>query len=533
MIDSENGVVIISDVDREEVQGAMADPEFLRGRSEAWVAPVQRALASWAEDTKSNAKRRTIFDRDKYVTPGLIFEQMAMSEEAMDDDVVAGVYDTTEAMAFKKMVMESDDLDQSDVWNQIARDIDLDSFLRIVWRELFKNSQYFGVVWWGPKKYKVSGKREQREARKTFNIVAPVSVGVLDPTRVIPVGNTLFGDHGLAWIASESEVTLFNETKGGKGTQTDELVDQLILGPYVPNNDEAKQLKVEGVPVDRLYLLNPLNTWMGSLTKSTYERWARLRMKSLLPLLDLKHQLREMDRAFLLGGINFIVLVKKGTDTHPVKRTEEITMVTEQMRAQSKSSVIVSDHRLEIEIITPDLTNVLNTTKYAVLDDRIRLRLYGSISGGGAGTKDTELTLAKVVALGIENRRHMIKRDIERAIVRPTKDRNVGTFEASASMEYSPRRVDLLFDPEVAGIFQEIRDRGDLSRETLLDEFGFDIDLERQRRNQETKVGDDKVFKPVNVPFDSPNKVTPSGSGRKAATTKTKPTTSKSPTTPS
>ncbi|KKL17823.1 hypothetical protein LCGC14_2481700, partial [marine sediment metagenome] len=66
---------------------------------------------------------------------------------------------------------------------------------------------------------------------------------------------------------------------------------------------------------------------------------------------------------------------------------------------------------------------------------------------------------------------------------------------------------------QVATVFQEIRDRGDLSRKTLLEEFGFDVDMERQRREEEKP--DDKTFEPVNVPFDSPDKTTPSGSGKK------------------
>ena len=66
----------------------------------------------------------------------------------------------------------------------------------------------------------------------------------------------------------------------------------------------------------------------------------------------------------------------------------------------------------------------------------------------------------------------------------------------------------------LGGQLQELRDRGDLSRETTLSEFQFDQELEAQRReNEDDKYG--KIFKPVNVPFDSPNKTTPSGSGRK------------------
>lgn len=511
----EDGVVVVSDVDPALFDEVAREGILRAYEGAAWMDPVKRAMASWAEDTQGKSTRnRSLFDRNRFVTPGLIFEQMAMAEDAMDDDVVAGVFDTSEAMAFKKMSMQCSDPDQRDVWNQIARDLNLDAFLRMAWRELFKVSQYYGVMWWGQKSYRVRGKREQRRSRKVMDLTVPLGLGVLDPMRVVPVAHNLFGGFSLAWIASDDEYKLYDQAS--KGAVDDELVSQLFLGPYKPTEDEAVKLRKEKIDVDRLMLLNPEYTWSGHLTKATYERWTRLRMRSIFPLLDMKHQMREMDRAFLLGGINFIVLVKKGTDALPVQKQSEITMVAEQMKAQSKSSVIVSDHRLEIEIITPDLTNILDPKKWAVLDDRIRLRLWGSIAPPAeTGNTESQITLAKVVSLGIDNRRHMLKRDIEHYILQAIRDRNPDDMSDEVSMEYSPRRIDLMFDPQVATIFQEIRDRGELSRETILDEFGFDLSLERQRREEEKENGDDDIFVPVNVPFDSPGKTTPGGAGRK------------------
>lgn len=39
-------------------------------------------------------------------------------------------------------------------------------------------------------------------------------------------------------------------------------------------------------------------------------------MKSIFELLDLKQQLRQMDRAHLIGGSNFIVLMTMGDKDH-------------------------------------------------------------------------------------------------------------------------------------------------------------------------------------------------------------------------
>lgn len=526
--DTENGVVIVSEgVEAATVDGVSKEPEYWSEYSGSeWMTPVKNAIASWAEDTKrSGSKRkRSLFNRDKFVTPTKIYEQMAMAEDAMDDDVVGGVYDVLESMAFKKISIDSEDPDEQDIWAQIGRDVNLDSFVRMAWRELFKVSQYYGIVWWGNRVYTVRGEGEGgRARRKEFKIRVPIGLGVLDPTRIVPVAFDMFGNHELAWIADEGEFDLLTQNQPkDKSTQDDELIRTLFLGKYDSPKAERAKLKAESIPVDRLIQLNPENTWTGTDTKSTYERWARVRLKSVYPLLDMKHQLREMDRAFLLGGINFIVLVKKGTDEHPVRKTSEITAVARQMRSQAKSSVIVSDHRLEIEIITPDLKHILEPEKWSVLDDRIRLRLIGGLAPPGeTGNSESQVTLAKITTLGIENRRHMLKRSLEESVLRATAKRNIGEFDSDTTLMFLPRRPDMLFDSQVATEIQEIRDRGELSRRTFMEEFNFDLNLEKKRREQEKKEGLDEVFTPLQVPFDSPQKLkggggeTPGAAGRR------------------
>jgi hypothetical protein len=56
-------------------------------------------------------------------------------------------------------------------------------------------------------------------------------------------------------------------------------------------------------------------------------------------------------------------------------------------------------------------------------------------------------------------------------------------------------------------MLQDLRDRGDLSRETIHDELSIDQEAEARRREREKEKGYDEVFAPTNVPFDSPNKM--------------------------
>lgn len=518
-----DGVVVVSDVPPELIEDSLTDPT---SPISSLSPMVYRALAEWAEEPQSRTRRPSgIMNRDRFVTPTKVYEQMGMAYDASDDDIVSQFLDTSEAIAFQKVSFDSDDEDQANIWNQMGKELNLDEFVRQAWRELSLVSQYYGVRNFARRTYRVKGKRDQREARKEYSLIAPQNLGFLDPTRVVPVSVDPFGNTQLAWLATDADKNLYKEVT--EGPQNDDLVAQLFAGPYQASKAEAKEFQKEGIDVDNLMLLNPLMVWRHTLTKSTYERWARLRMKSIFPLLDLKHQVREMDRAFLLGGINFIVLVTRGTDALPAK-TADVSETAQLVRTQAKSPIIVSDHRISIEIITPDLDNVLNEDKWGVLDARIMLRLWGGFGVDQGSNSDTLLTMARVIARGFSSRRHMMKRDIEKNIIDMTQRFNE-EFDAETKLNFSPRRIELDFDATLMSVFQDLRDRGDLSRETFLQEFDFSQATEaRRRKAEDEKYGspeDEKgTFSQTNVPFNSPeNQSTPGGSGRRGGRPRTQP----------
>lgn len=497
--DPETGVAVMSEISPEEFEG------FTQGSLLPF--PIQRALATWAEEASPASRRqKSLFARDKYVTPGKIMEQMAMAQDALDDDSVGNVADMSESLAFQKMTFECADSQQEDVWKQIGRDLNLDGWIRTAWRELFTASQLYGVRWWGIKEYQVRGKVDKRASRKKFTLEVPTGLGFLDPTRVVPVRPDIFGGSDLAWIATPEEMEQLGKI--------DELLSMLWVSKYEPSERERKDLQNQEIETDRLILLNPHYVFRHTLTKSPFERWARIRMKSVFPLLDLKHQIREMDRSHIMGAINFLVLVTRGSDQAPAKPFE-VEHAASQVRAQSRSPIIVSDHRISVEIITPDMKDVLDKDKWSVLDERILQRLWGTFQlPSQTSGRETSLTLARVIARGIESRRHMLKRTIEADIIKAIQDSPVNTdFTENVDIEFAPRRMELELDPILIGVIQELRDRGDLSRETVLTELNFDQELEARRRKQEDDEYDE-IFTPVNVPFDSPNRTTPNGSGR-------------------
>lgn len=503
--DTELGATVVNDtgVDSREVMQA-----FRRQH------PEMAALSNWANDTTGGwggPSRRAgmggLFERDKYLTPNTVFEQFKTAIHACQtDDVVSGVLESTEALAFNKISFECEDEAQQDVWNQIKWDIGLDARLREMWREMFTVSQFYIAVLWGKKDFKVKGKK------KIFkNLNVPTAITILDPMKVLPVGNFLFGGDQLVYIADKTEAVNIDKVLAGYNS-TDLIVNSLLSERYVPSEAEKVLLqRMTSANMDNLFLFKKDAVFRHTLTKPGYERFADVRMKSVFELLDMKQQLRQMDRAYLIGATNFIILVKKGDKEIPPTQAE-IDQTATQIRTSSRVPVIVSDHRLEIEIITPKMDNTLKPERYNNIDARITARLYqifmsGNYAAGTAG--DDSIKLARVVARGMESRRLMIADSLCRNIWEKVMDRNK-ELTADPELVFHPRRIALDFDPNYATYILDLRDRGDLSRDFVLTEIDVDQENEARKREREAKEFDD-LFVPTNVPFSGD----PAGPGAK------------------
>lgn len=493
----------------EQGTGALInETEFTDAQISAAMWSQQPEVASMIRWQQATVRRQGgLFERDRYANPRTIYEEFKMAHQAVNnDDVVSGVMESTEALAFQAMSLNCEDEDEEDLWNQAAEDIDLDARLREMWREMFTVSQFYAATWYTRKTIKVGGKTKAGVKRKKSfeNVLLPSGITLLDPLKVIPVGNFMWNQEQLVYVANRTEAQSFYNVLAGSNT-TDLIVTQLIQGEYVPDTQARVALSLEtDVPLDYLFFLNPDNVWRHTATRPQYQRFADVRLKSVFEMLDLKTQLHEMDRAHLIGGTNFIVLVKKGSDTLPAKPAE-ISALAQSVQQASRVPLIVGDHRLSVEIVTPDNNYTLDPTKYDAIDDRIRARLYQTFT---LNDGDIE-SVGRVVAAGMESRRHMLRRAIERNIFKPTVARNDQLTDVP-KMSFHPNRISLNFDRAMATFMQDLRDRGDVSRESSLHEVGLDQAQEAILRQREKERYDD-IFTPTIVPFSSPQGAAPGG----------------------
>ena len=520
---------------------------------------VASVIEKWSQSLNiaDNVPTLDMFNRsrriEREVHPHAMMARCAWVVE--NDDVLSTLADVIEGLMWQKCRFELIENDEEDFWNQWAATVNLDRMLREMGREIFKCSQVYVGLWWGQKIYKVrdspidselqrlefekqqrdytkktaerdalieankdtegfiepppipepvdpSKGRGNRSRKKTYPVEIPTAMTVFDPTKIIPVGTLMFGRERFAYVADRAENEAFTEVMAGN--IADSTVLQLIERKYTPTAQDLVACADLGVDSNNLWLFKQDAIFRYTLTKSDYERYAPVRLKPALPLVEMKDHLRNSDRAMLIGNTNFIVVITKGTDKYPAKAAE-IENLQQQARIIARLPVLIGDHRLNVEIVSPNLDNTLTESRYQLLDSRlvfVALRTFTPIVQGAnsAGSGVSEMGL--LVSKGLQSRRHMILRSIEENVFQLVMDRNEGVLDEFPTLEFSPKRISLDFQKDLVAAIMKLRDRGDISRETSLEELDYDQDVEVLRRAREKSQYDDTFNS--GTPFASP-----------------------------
>jgi hypothetical protein len=160
---------------------------------------------------------------------------------------------------------------------------------------------------------------------------------------------------------------------------------------------------------------------------------------------------------------------------------------------------MVGDHRLEVEIIMPDMTNMLHPEKRNLLGHRISQSLmrlpnfdFGRVEGGGTPQ-------AEIASQVLMSDRRIIKRLIERDIYDEVVARNGSSFAKGAPKMYFPR-IMFAGTHYFTDYILKLRDRGDISRSTAIEAADFDPESEMVQRQKEIAAGFDKIMTAQNVP---------------------------------
>lgn len=478
---------------------------------------VQQAVATYFEETaafsgptsfQSYASEGSMLARMKWEAPANVFDEMRLARRLADqDDDVRGTIGAMLAIAFKDGMRHlHEDEEALVLWNKMAATANLDHALKRIYREYLVTGQVTTCALFTPKSYQFTHSEVSRTI--TRRLAAPL-IGTLRSENVRSVGDDMFGNAPLAYVPDpHTEIRLgewlrayFSDTTSAAKKR--ELQRQQPVWAY---------LFVERVQIENdvnliggtmtAYRLNPRAC--HRLKMPTDGPYARPPLLANFALLEAKRLLNIMDYALLQGGQNYIVIAKKGTDQRPAL-PEEIANLREVVRRASRSGVVIGDHRLSIEVVTPDLTELLNPDKRNMIGRKLSAALLrapdGAIQPSG---NEAEKALIEIISAVITSDRQDIRRHVEGKIYEETQQRNAGKLPNDAATLWFPKIL-LQGLQYFTDLVLKLRDRGDIPRSYAVEAGGWDYDAAVRQRKREKARGDDKVMVPGQVPFSSPN----------------------------
>lgn len=460
-----------------------------------------------------------LFVRADYARPVNIIEEMELALRLCgEDDDVGKALEMVVAEMFKGMRNLHEDENTAFMFDSLAEELNLDLLLREIGYTLKSVGQYYPV--------KVMNRVKVPNFKPGQNPVVamprlislnPLSVRVLD----------VLGDGTPVLVQEVDEKTheflqaIGKDPEGGGGGGAQQelkrsdnpIAAALYTEPFRP------ELLGTATTEDEELLSGLSQAWylnQGMISRYTLgmntsiSNYAPVPLRTVFGLCEAKRLINLMSYRLLNGAINFLIVVRKGSDQIPAVQ-EEIDNLQGIVAGASRTGVIVGDHRLEVDIIMPKMEAMEVAKEYQeAIGRRISesiLRLpnidFGRVEGGGTPQ-------AQIASDVIESDRRIIKRWIERDIYQTMVDRNGSMFRTG--------RPKMWFPPVMIGggrfftdYVLKLRDRGDIPRSWAIEAAGYDASAALAERKRELASDFDEVMTAQNVPSTGDN---PQNTGR-------------------
>lgn len=461
------------------------------------------------------ANEGSLLARSKFRTPGNVIDEAILARDMAErDDDVGACLGAMLAIAFGEGMQNTHEDEMTvSVFDEIARNADLDAVLMELYRELLIAGSVTTVSLFTAENF--TFKLPAGDRQRTRPVIAPL-IGVLPAEHIRVIDSDIVSTGTLAykpptwqqeqWLreffSPKTTAARKAEMRREDPVLTRMLIERLPIPDYQPGTFMASE-SADANFEDGLYRLNS-----RMVHRSTFPKGAAKYPRPLLTrnfgLLEAKRLLNLMDYALLQGGSNFLVVAKKGSDQRPAMPVE-IQNLRETIRRSSHTGVLVGDHRLDIEIITPDLTELLNPAKRRLVGRKIAMALLRlpEVAEADAGAGQAVLADVEILSRVIASDRRIIKRHVESRIYSEAAKRNALLTKGAASLWFP--KIILQGSQYFTDLVLKLRDRGDIPRKFAVEAGGFSYEAAVQQRKREKANGDDRVMTPAAVPFSSPN----------------------------
>lgn len=467
------------------------------------------AAFGWGQSTRFQtyqAQGSMLGRAQQYRPPSNVIEEIAIARDLAErDDDVAPALNGLVASAFADGYQNQHPDEQTEhTFDKITEDMKLRAVLAELMREWLIAGSLTTATLFVRSSYDI---RPEGVSRVLTRNVASPRVGVLPAEQVRVLGNDLFGEGELAFIPQGRLARFLNEYFADSASAA--LKRELRLKDPVAAALFTRKVKPTELDDDDtlgfgsdIYALNPNMVSRSTMPKGMW-KYPRPPLTRNLPLLEAKRMLNIMDHALLQGGTNYIIVAKKGSDARPAL-APEIENLREVVKRASRQGVLVGDHRVSLEIVTPNLTELLNPEKRQMLGRKLAMGLlrvpeFASDEAGQSVSTFTEL-LQKVIT----HDRNEIRDHLHRDAWKKAMERNAATFgRADRPTIWFPKLILTGFQ-FFTDYLLKMYDRGDLPRKWMIEFGGFNYDAAKSQKEREVEAGHDDIFQPPAVPFSSP-----------------------------
>jgi len=336
--------------------------------------------------------------------------------------------------------------------------------------------------------------------KKYNSLELPISMWLRDPMTV-KIRSSMIMDKPSYYVVLPADLVFFimNEGKYPDGNKDLKLWTQLQI--HYP--EFIEQVKAGNKEV---LLENDLITRRKPITGTPYPTPY---LYSALESLRHKRNLRRMDYSLASRVITAIQLFNLGSDEYPVTEDDEgaFQNIKDQMVYRDKNIErifqLFANHTLKISWIMPDITALLDDTKYREINQDIFFSLgFPKILTTGETEKtqnsDPELAMVSPVK-SMENMQRKLL-PILKEIVKQISIRN----HLKDIPEVHFDKISLYSIESLLKIVTALYEGGNISRETLDAEFGYNFEEEIKKRSEE-----EKRLEELGVPAFSPKPFSP------------------------
>jgi hypothetical protein len=500
----------------------LSDSEVRQVIEDKWVEYAGLQLARPNTFQMYSNVQTSMLARQPFKTPGNVIQEIELARALADtDDDVAGTLGLCNAVAFGEGLQNQHrDEKTLEFFNQMTAPtaMDLVSVMEEMYREFLIAGSVTTITLFTRQRMQYFPLKSKEPVQAQLQVP---HVGVLPAENIRVITNDILNEGELAFHSDDINIKrwldAFLSPKTPGRTRAIMAMEEPVMAALfvgrkeIPYTDSDPNTRGKTV-----YLLNKRMVHRSSMPKGA-QPYARPPLTRNFALLEAKRLLNLLDYAFLQGGASYIVVAKKGTDNLPAQQPE-IDNLVGQVTHASRSGVMVGDHRLTIEIISPDLTNMLDPAKRRMVGRKISMGLLRqneqvtSDAGNQGALNEMEL-LARVVG---GDRAKMI-RHAQATFYDETANRNRSTFTEGAPSIWGAKIV-LAGAKDFWSNLLNARDRGDVPRRWLVEALGYDYDAALAERERELARGDDDILMPASVPFSNDGEPQDNNEGRPKGT---------------